>query len=289
MVPGDATGQLDDVALERALDGARLLVVNGASNVLGNALDVVTLSALARQAGALTLVDTAQTAGEVDFDGSAANVDLVAVTGHKALLGPQGIGALWVRAGVPIAPFLVGGTGGDSMQREMPDSLPDRLEAGTVNAPGIAGLDAGVQFVMRHGVGSLRAHAMRLKHILREGLGSIPGVHVHSPASPDGVPIVTVTADDIDPATLAGRLDREHGVLARPGLHCAPEAHRLLGTAETGALRFSVGWSTTEPEISRAIEAVARIVHRPEFAGSGPGLSSSAGPEGAAITERAAG
>ncbi|MGH7501869.1 MAG: aminotransferase class V-fold PLP-dependent enzyme [Longimicrobiales bacterium] len=280
MVPGDASGALDDVALERALDGARLLVINGASNVLGNALDVGRLSALARGAGVLTLVDTAQTAGELAFNAAAAGVDMIAVTGHKALLGPQGIGALWIREGVGIDPLIVGGTGGDSRLREMPESLPDRFEAGTVNAPGIAGLDAGVRFVVERGMERRREEVVRLKRMLRDGLESVRGVRVRTPACPGGVPIVAITTDEVDPATLAFRLDREYGVLTRAGLHCAPEAHRMMGTLDTGALRFSAGWSTTESEITRAIEAVARIVHRPSFAGTGPAANALGGATG---------
>jgi len=270
MVPGDASGTLDEDALMRALDGARLLCINGASNVLGTTLPVERLCSLARAAGALSLVDTAQVAGELPFSAAATGADLVAVTGHKALLGPQGIGALWVRAGLEIAPLLVGGTGGDSLLRDMPDAMPDRLEAGTSNASGIAGLNAGVRFVLARGLDARRVHARRLKVRLWEGLDAIPGVRVRSPMAPDAAPIVTLTADDIDPAALAARLDREHAVLARPGLHCAPEAHRILGTDPSGALRFSIGWATTEAHVDRAIDAVATIVRRSTIAAHAP-------------------
>ncbi len=260
IVPGDVSGAVDQDALVRALDGARLLSINGASNVLGSTLPVADLCALARDAGALSLVDTAQIAGDVPFSAAGTGADLVAVTGHKALLGPQGIGALWVREGVEVAPLLTGGTGGNSLLRDMPAALPDRLEAGTMNAPGIAGLAAGIRWIQEHGLERLRAHARGLKQRLWRGLGTIPGVQVRSPEAPDGAPIVTITAQAIDPSTLAGRLDREFGVLARPGLHCAPEAHTVLGTRDTGALRFSVGWATTEEDVDRAIDAVAAVV-----------------------------
>lgn len=271
MVPGDAQGNLDEDALSRALDGARLLVINGASNVLGNALDVPLLARLAREQDALTLLDAAQTAGELPLNVGHAGVDVVAITGHKGLLGPQGIGAVWVRESVPIAPYLTGGTGGDSMLREMPESMPDRLEAGTMNAPGIAGLDAGIRFVLESGVETLHTRLMHLKAMLRTGLEDLAGVRVCSPACPHGVPIVTITADDVDAATLAHRLDREFGVLARPGLHCAPEAHRVLGTHRTGALRFSLGWSSTEADVERALDGLARIVHRSAVSGARAG------------------
>jgi selenocysteine lyase/cysteine desulfurase len=273
LVPGGPDGTLDEAALDRALAGARLLSINGASNVLGTALDVRALCAKARAAGALSLVDTAQVAGDIPFDAAACGADLVAVTGHKALLGPQGIGALWARAGLEVEPFLVGGTGGNSLDREMPAAWPDHLQAGTPNAPGIAGLAAGIEWVRTRTVERIRRDAAELKARLREGLEAVPGVRVLSPSAPEGAAIVTIVAEECDPATLAGRLDREYGVLARPGLHCAPETHRLLGTGGSGALRFSVGWASTSEHVDRALEAVARIVARPVHASAdvGPG------------------
>ncbi len=271
LVPGHADGSLDGAALDRALDGARLLSVNGASNVLGTALEVTALCARAHEAGALAMVDTAQVAGELPFDAAASGADMVAVTGHKALLGPQGVGALWVRDGVEVGALLVGGTGGDSMMRGMPEAWPDHLQAGTVNAPGIAGLLAGIRWVAERTVARIASDGIPLKARLREGLAAVPGVRVVSPAAPEGPPIVTMVADDTDAGTLAGRLDREHGVMVRAGLHCAPETHRLLGTDATGALRFSLGWATTESDVDRAIDAVSRILARPAFAGAGPG------------------
>jgi cysteine desulfurase family protein len=259
LVPADGSGTIDELALDRALEGARLLAINAASNVLGTATDVRALARRARSAGALVLVDLAQAAGHLPFDAAAADVDLVAITGHKALLGPQGIGALWVRPGVEIEPLLTGGTGGDSGSREMPVALPDRLEAGTINAPGVAGLLAGIEWIQERGVDRLQAHGAAMKQRLHDGLRDVPGVRVVSPDVPGGVPIVTVVADEIDPSTLAARLDREHAVMTRSGLHCAPEAHRVLGTADTGAVRFSSGWATTEDDIDRAIDAVAAV------------------------------
>lgn len=262
MVPGDVDGSIDIEALDEALDGARLLTINGASNVLGTTLDADDLCRRARDAGALSLVDTAQVAGEMPFDCEANGADLVAVTGHKALLGPQGTGALIVRDGVDVEPLLVGGTGGDSLQRDMPPAYPDHLEAGTVNAPGIAGLAAGVRWVLARSIRAIRNEAAALKERLWVGLSDIPGVDVVSPKAPDGAPLVTMISAAMDPSTLAGRLDREFGVLARPGLHCAPETHRLLGTDRTGALRFSLGWASTQADVDRAIEAVDSLVGR---------------------------
>jgi cysteine desulfurase/selenocysteine lyase len=266
LVPGDAGGALDESALARALDGARLLTINAASNVLGTSLDVRRLARMARDAGVLTLVDVAQTAGHLPLDAAAWDVDMIAFTGHKGMLGPQGIGGLWVRDGVAVRPLLRGGTGGDSMLRDMPDAWPDHLEAGSLNAPGIAGLDAGLDEVLRQGVERIHARTSALKQRLWDALSAVDGVSVLSPRAPEGAPIVTLTAAGIDPAALAARLDREHGVLARPGLHCAPEVHRLLGTERTGALRLSLGWASTGQDVERAVAGVAAVVHGPRTA-----------------------
>jgi cysteine desulfurase / selenocysteine lyase len=273
MVPCSALGELDEAALRRALDGARLLVINAASNLLGTTLDVARLAAMAREAGALTLVDAAQLAGHVPFDVAACGVDMVAFAGHKGMLGPQGIGGLWVRQGLDLEPLLAGGTGGDSMSLDMPLSMPDRLEPGTMNGPALAGLVAGVDALLAEGIASIHMRTAALKASLRDGLSQIAGVRVLSPPAPDGVPIVTVTSDLLAPGEVAARLDRDYGVLTRAGLHCAPETHRLLGTAETGALRFSLGWSTTPAHVRRALDGVAEIhsARRSFMSGAQPG------------------
>lgn len=263
MAAGTPEGGLDLEEVERLLEGAKLLVVNAASNVLGTVLPVAALAERAHAAGAFVLVDAAQSAGHLPGSPAADGADLVAFTGHKGLLGPQGTGGLWVREGLEIGPLLVGGTGGDSSLRDMPGEMPDRLEAGTTNAPGLAGLLAGCRFVMEEGVAELHAREMALKTRLYDGLAAIPSVRVLTPRAPEGVAVVTVAAGGIDAGTLAERLDRDFGVSTRPGLHCAPEVHRLIGTLETGAVRFSLGWASTEEDVDRAIEGVDIILHRP--------------------------
>jgi selenocysteine lyase/cysteine desulfurase len=256
MVPGDASGSLDRAAFTTALGGARMVVLNAVSNVLGTRLPVEELAREARSAGVLVLVDTAQSAGHLSVD--LADADLVAFTGHKGLLGPQGIGGLWVREGVELAPLVVGGTGGDSRRREMPSALPDALEAGTLNGPGIAGLGAGSRVLLEQGLPSVQRRITALKGRLWDGLSGVEGVRVLSPRDVDAGGIVTLVPRRGDPARMAHALDRDHGVLCRAGLHCAPEVHRILGTLETGALRLSVGWGTTEDEVDRAVAAVDR-------------------------------
>ncbi|HEX7239638.1 MAG TPA: aminotransferase class V-fold PLP-dependent enzyme, partial [Longimicrobiaceae bacterium] len=263
VLAGTADGRVDLDEAERALRGdgcpARLLVLPHASNVLGTVLPVARLAAMAREHGTLVLLDAAQSAGHLPVRVDELGVDLLAFAGHKGLLGPQGTAGLWVRQGVEVAPVFSGGTGGDSAADAMPEAYPDRLEAGTLNGPGIAGLLAGVRWVQGAGVESLRAREAALKARLRGGLASIPGVRVLSPEAPEGVGIVTVAADAVEAHELALRLDREHGVLTRAGLHCAPEAHGVLGSLECGAVRFSLGWASTEAEVDRAVAAVRAV------------------------------
>jgi selenocysteine lyase/cysteine desulfurase len=260
MVAGAPDGSIDLAAVAEAVDGARLLVVNAVSNVLGTPLPVAELARIAHDAGALLLVDAAQLGGHCVCDVAAEGVDLFAFTGHKGLLGPQGTGGLWVRDGLDVQPFMAGGTGGNSLLREMPPAYPDHLEAGSFNGPGLAGLLAGLQWLEKTGIEELHRKSATLKIRLRDGLHAIDGVDVLSPACPEGAAIVTVVSERVDAPTLSSRLDREHGVLTRAGLHCAPEVHRILGTDGTGAVRFSVGWATNADDVDRAIRAVETIV-----------------------------
>jgi len=193
-VAGTPDGGVDYEEVERLVEGARLLVVNSASNVLGTRLPLAALAERAHAAGALVLVDGAQGAGHLPMDMGGLGADLVAFTGHKGLLGPQGTGGLWVRDGVEVEPLLRGGTGGDSRLEDMPAAMPDRLEAGSLNGPGLAGLEAAVAWVEARGVEAIHAEEMRLKARLWDGLADLPGVRVRSPRGPDGVGVVTFTA-----------------------------------------------------------------------------------------------
>jgi cysteine desulfurase / selenocysteine lyase len=276
VIRGAADGSLDLDEARRQIEGgagerpARMVALPHVSSVLGSLLPVREIAVIARSTGALVLLDAAQSAGHVDVDVGALGVDLVALTGHKGLLGPQGVGALWVRDGVDVAPLALGGGGPDSFDEHMPDALPDRLEAGTLNGPGIAGLLAGIEWLEAAGVGPIHARLGGLKRRLRDGLAGIPGVAVVSPPAPDGAPIVAMVGDGLDPNGVAHRLDREFGILTRAGLHCAPETHALIGTAATGAVRFSLGWATAADDIDRALEAIRTIAERErQTSGSG--------------------
>jgi selenocysteine lyase/cysteine desulfurase len=265
-VAGARDGTVDLAAVEAAVDGARLLVINAASNVLGTTLPMAEMADLAHEAGALVLVDAAQWAGH--FVGGIPRADVVAFTGHKGLLGPQGIGGLWIAEGLRLPVFYAGGTGSDSLDPEMPESSPDRFEAGSLNSPGMAGLLAGIEFLESEGVQRIHTRELELKAMLREGLEGIRGVTVLSPPAPEGLGVVTIRHDRIAPSELALRLDREWGVLVRHGLNCAPEVHKLLGTTEGGAVRFSLGWASTRRDVEQAIRGVDVITSRLMVPGS---------------------
>lgn len=260
VLSGSPDGAVDMDEATRLLEGAKVLVLNEASNVLGTVMPMAQLCRVAHEAGAIVVADVAQSAGHLRPGAAAQGADVVAFTGHKGLLGPQGMGGLWVREGVEVASLLCGGTGGDSRRRRMPEAMPDRLEAGTGNSPGMAGLLAGCRFLSERGTDSIHRHEMAKKADLIDGLSTVPGLRVLSPPAPDGVPVVTVAADFLDAATLADRLDRQHGVQTRAGLHCAPEVHRILGTLEEGAVRFSLGWATTDDDVESAVEAVDAVL-----------------------------
>jgi len=263
MVSGAPDGSLDLAELADRITGgarpARVVALPLASNVLGQRLPIQEVAEIAHAAGALVLVDAAQGAGHLPLDVQREEIDLLAFTGHKGLLGPQGVGGLWVREGIDVHPLLRGGTGGDSLTAEMPPHYPDHLEAGTLNGSAIAGLLAGLEWLQREGIESLAARERMLKRRLHQALAAVPGISVRSPAGEDGVGIVTFTSERCNAAEMAARLDREHGVQARAGLHCAPDAHAVIGTVATGAVRFSLGWASSEREVDAAVAAAASI------------------------------
>lgn len=265
LIPCGPDGALDLAAAERLITpGTRLVVLNHASNVMGTILPVAQVAELAHRAGALLLVDAAQTAGAVPIDMQALGIDLLAFTGHKALLGPPGTGGLVIGERVDTAemePLLRGGTGSRSEFEIQPEDCPDKFESGTPNGVGIAGLGAGIRYVLRHGVEAIRAHEIALARALAEGLAAIPGVTVYGPADPHlRTATVSFTVAGRRVSEIGLRLDEEHDVLCRVGLHCAPAAHRTIGTFPEGTVRLAAGFSTTMDEVKQAVAAVARIV-----------------------------
>lgn len=257
-------GLVDLDALAAAVrPGTRLVVFSHVSNVTGTIQPLDEICRIARQAGALVLVDAAQSAGIIPLDVTASQIDLLAAPGHKGLFGPPGTGILYVGERCEPAPLLVGGTGGSSSDREQPTGFPERLESGTLNTPGIAGLRAGLEFVRETGVEVIRGHELALAEQVREGLAAVPGVQVYGPADMgrrSGV--VSFTAAGIDPAQLGFTLDQEFGIEVRVGLQCAPEAHRTIGTYPSGTVRVSPGYFTTADDIGAFLSAVRSILTR---------------------------
>jgi cysteine desulfurase family protein len=263
-VSASRDGSVDAQAIGNAInERTRLVVVTHASNVVGTITPIAEIITVAHDHGVPVLVDAAQTAGSVPIDAGKLQVDLLACPGHKGLYGPQGTGFLYMAPSVNPEPILFGGTGSRSDLADMPDFAPDRYEAGTQNTAGIAGLAAGIEFLRRNGIEKIRAHEISLMRRLMDGLSAIDGVTlygVRDPVRKTGVVLFTIGG--IDPAEIGDLLDGEFGIAVRVGLHCAPQAHRTLGTFPTGGVRISPGFFNTIDEIDQTVDAVFRIARR---------------------------
>lgn len=252
----DEAGALDYAALERAAAGARLVCCTHASNLTGAVADVGRVAAIAHAAGALCLVDASQTAGAYPVDMEGACIDVVCFTGHKALMGPTGTGGLVAAPGIDIKPLLYGGTGVFSDLKDQPPAWPEHLEAGTLNGHGLAGLAAGAEFLSSVGVERVHERLAGLRLRFVRGLADIPGMTVYGPAAGEHVATVAVNLAGCDSSALADALAWRYAVATRAGLHCAPLMHEALGTRDTGAVRFSFGYYTTEAEVDAALDAL---------------------------------
>lgn len=265
VVPDLPDGSLDRGAFARAIaPGARLVVVRHASNVHGALVPLRELADWTHTVGALLLVDAAQTAGVLPIDLQALDIDLLAFTGHKGLQGPPGTGGLILGhrvAAASLEPLLQGGTGSRSASEVQPDFLPDRFESGTPNGVGIAGLGAGLAWVLERGIDAIRQHERAIAQRLIEGLEGMPGLRIHGPSDRSHcMPLVAFTVTGRSVSEIGGRLDEEAGVLCRVGLHCAPAAHRTIGTFPEGTLRWAPGPLTTHEEAEGALRALAGIL-----------------------------
>ncbi len=252
-------GRLSPEAVEREFRAnTRLFVLCHASNVSGTVQDAAAFGALCREYGVHFLLDASQSAGHIPVDFGKMGLSALAVPGHKGLLGPSGIGALLVREDFAqrLEPLVEGGTGSFSHLETQPEIMPDRLEAGTPNIPGIYGLDAALDFLMKTGVETVRAHEKALLDRFLSGLEAIPSARVAG--TPDTA-VVSLDFPGRDNAELADRLAREFGIMTRCGLHCAPAAHRTLGTFPRGTVRFSMGYYSTEEEIDAVLSAIASL------------------------------
>lgn len=255
----DANGVLDYDELEQLVTpDTRAVVVTHASNVTGNSVDIARVAAMAHAAGALVIVDASQSAGTAHIDMQTMGLDIVCFTGHKGLMGPQGTGGLAVAEGVDVAPWAMGGTGVHSFDALQPLEWPTRLEAGTLNGHGIAGLSAGLDFIeAQGGVEAIAAHERSLAERFLAGVREIPGIALYGAFDqPVRSAIVSLNVGDIDSAEISDALMQGWGIATRPGAHCAPLMHRALGTERQGVVRFSFGYFNTDEEVDTAIDAL---------------------------------
>ena len=260
-VPFDARGFVDPDEMTRHFrPNTRVVAINHASNVVGTVQPVEEIGRRCRERGVLLVVDASQTAGKLPIDVAAMHIDVLAFTGHKSLLGPTGTGGLYVREGVEIRQTRAGGTGVRSATRHHLEEYPYRLEFGTANLVGIAGLHAGLEWLQKRGVHAIHDHEMRLLTELRDGLRATDGVRLYCQDDLTGhIAVLAFNIAGMEPLDVGMLLDVDHGIACRTGLHCAPLVHQQLGTPAHGAVRFSLGPFNTREHVETAVGAVREI------------------------------
>lgn len=259
-VPANKLGNVDYADFERLMKpNTRAVVCTNASNLTGTVLDIERIAKTAHSHGALVIVDASQTAGCWPIDMKKMGIDVLCFTGHKGLMGPQGTGGICVKEGIEIRPFKVGGSGVQSYSRTHPAEYPTRLEAGTLNGHGIAGLGAAAKFISETGVENIHAKERSLMLRFYEGVKNIEGVTVYGDFTKDKTAIVALNIRDYESGEVSYELSQGYGIATRPGAHCAPRMHKALGTAEVGAVRFSFSFYNTEEEVDEAVRAVAEL------------------------------
>ena len=262
-IPCDEEGRLDPAAMLPLIrPNTRLCVMAHGSNVCGTVQDAAAVGAICAEHGIAFALDAAQTAGHIPIDFQALHLSALCVPGHKGLLGPSGIGALLLRDDFAhaLTPLLAGGTGSASDSEYLPDYLPDRFESGTPNLPGIYGFEEALRFIEETGIDALRAHELELTARFLEGLSTIPNLRLCGTEELSRrVGVISVDFTQADNAEAAFRLESEFGILTRCGLHCAPSAHKTLGTFPQGTVRFSLGFSSTAADVDAALAALRAI------------------------------
>lgn len=262
-IPCDAEGRLQTGRIEAMLrPNTRLVLLAHASNVSGTVQDAAAVGEICAARGIPFALDAAQTAGHIPLDFAALHLSALSVPAHKGLMGPQGMGALLLRPDFAktLEPLVSGGTGSVSDSEDIPLYLPDRFEPGTPNLPGIYGWEAALEYLEDVTVEAVAAHDRALSARLLGGLRDVPGVSLIGPDTTEGrVGVFSLDFPGKDNAEIAARLEEEFGILTRCGLHCAPNAHRTLGTFPRGTVRLSLGWFNTEADIDRALQAVKAL------------------------------
>ena len=264
VIGSDLTGCIDYADFEKNIrDNTKAIVCTHGSNLTGNMLDIKRIGAIARAYDLIFVVDASQTAGVFDIDVQDMNIDILCFTGHKGLLGPQGTGGMYVREGVHVKPLLSGGSGVQTYSRNHPVEMPTALEAGTINAHGLAGLSAAVDYLNETGLDEVRRIEKELMTHFYEGVKDVPGVKIYGDfTAGERCAIVTLNIWDYDSSEVSDALYMHFGISTRPGAHCAPLMHHALGTVDQGAVRFSFSHYNTMEEVDAAINAVKELAER---------------------------
>lgn len=241
-------------------DNTKLIALTHSSNVTGTIMPIKEIGKIAKESNILLLVDAAQTAGVYNIDLKEMNIDLLAFPGHKGLMGPQGTGALYIREGIELKHMKEGGTGSKSESLLQPEIIPDRYESGTPNTPGIVGLGAGIRYILDVGTDNIRKHEEELTAYMINGLKKIDKVKIYGPMDAKRkASVISLNIGDLDSSEVSYILDQAFDIAVRSGLHCAPLAHKTLGTFEQGTVRFSIGYFNTKKDIDKALEAIEKI------------------------------
>ena len=261
IIKSDSQGRIPYQEIEDNIkENTKAIVCTHGSNLTGNLVDIARIGQIARKQGILFVVDASQTAGVFPIDVRKMQIDVLCFTGHKSLLGPQGTGGLYVREGVRVNPLLSGGSGVQSYRKKHPEEMPTALEAGTLNAHGIAGLCAAVHYIQETGMDVIRRKEQELMWEFYDRVRKIEGIKIYGDfASKERCPIVSLNIKDYDSGDVSDALFTDYGIATRPGAHCAPLMHQALGTVEQGAVRFSFSHFNSQEEVKQAVDALREL------------------------------
>ena len=264
IIPCDKTGSIQLESMDSLIrPNTVAMIINHASNVCGTIQPLESIGPICKAHNLQFIVDAAQTAGVIPIDVKACHIDALCFTGHKGLLGPQGIGGIILTKEMAqtLTPLIAGGTGSFSHLETMPTHMPDAFEAGTLNLPGIIGLNEGLAYIESQGMENIHNHELVLTQSFLEGLQSIDGINIVGKQNiQDRTAVVSITIDGMDPASIAYELESNYHIMTRVGLHCAPRAHQTLETYPEGTVRFSFGYANTHKDVETALSALHRIV-----------------------------
>lgn len=264
IIPCDKMGSIQLESMDSLIrPNTVAMIINHASNVCGTIQPLESIGSICKAHNLQFIVDAAQTAGVIPIDVKACHIDALCFTGHKGLLGPQGIGGIILTKEMAqtLTPLIAGGTGSFSHLETMPTHMPDTFEAGTLNLPGIIGLNEGLSYIESQGMENIHNHELGLTQSFLEGLQSIDGINIVGKQNiQDRTAVISITIDGMDPASIAYELESTYHIMTRVGLHCAPRAHQMLGTYPEGTVRFSFGYANTHKDVESALSALHRIL-----------------------------